>query len=128
MSSVEALSTLFTAKRTDLSVETLVVPQEVLQGETLPTNITGVWSFTRVKQHVCIEASLERKPSVTLRTVERLLCVRPMHSLVGFELQQLGEGFPAVFAAQRMLVLTMTVLLHSASMGLGLYNTFGSSG
>lgn len=44
--SVEALTALFTAKRPDLSVETLVVPQELLQGETLPTNITGVWSLT----------------------------------------------------------------------------------
>lgn len=44
--SVEALSTLFAAKWPDLSVETLVVPQELLQGETLPTDITGVWSLT----------------------------------------------------------------------------------
>lgn len=59
MGSVEALSTLFTAKRPDLSVETLVVPQELLQGETLPTNVTGVRSLAGMKQHVCIEASLE---------------------------------------------------------------------
>lgn len=57
--SIEALSALFTAKRPHLSVETLVVPQQLLQGETLSTNITGVWSLTCVKQHVCIEASLE---------------------------------------------------------------------
>lgn len=59
MGSVEALTTLFTAKRADLSVETLVVPQQLLKSETLPTDITGVWSLTCMKQHVCIEASLE---------------------------------------------------------------------
>lgn len=81
-----------------------------------------------MKQHVCVEAALERKASATLRAVEGLLCVCPVDGLVGFELQQLAEGFPAVFAAQRLLVLTRTLLLRSASMGLGLYNTFRSSG
>lgn len=58
--------------------------------------------------------------------MEGLLSIRPMDDLVGFELQHLGEGFPAVFAAQRLLVLTL--LLHSTSMGPGLYNTFRSGG
>lgn len=48
--SVEALTALFTAKRPDLGVETLVVPQELLQGETLPTNITAVWSLTCIRE------------------------------------------------------------------------------
>ncbi len=81
-----------------------------------------------MKQHVCIEASLERKASATLRAVEGLLCIGPVDGLVGFELQQLGEGFPAVFAAQRLLVLTLTLLLRSAPMGLGLCNTPRSGG
>lgn len=75
-----------------------------------------------MKQHVCVEASLERKALVTLGTVERFLCVRSMDGLVGFELLQLGESFPAVFAAQRLLVLT----LRSTSVGLELHNAFGS--
>lgn len=79
-----------------------------------------------MKQHVRIEASLERKASATLRAVEGLLCVGPVDGLVGFELQQLGEGFPAVFAAQRLLV--RTLLLRSTSMRLGLYNAFRSDG
>lgn len=44
--SVETLSAHFTAKRPDLSMETLVVPQQLLQGETLSTNVTDVWSLT----------------------------------------------------------------------------------
>lgn len=46
VSSIKTLSTLFTAERPDLGVESLVVPQELLQGETFPTDITGVWSLT----------------------------------------------------------------------------------
>lgn len=51
-----------------------------------------------------------------------------MDGLVGFQLQQLGEGFSAVFAAQRLLVLAVTLLLCSTSMGLGLCDTFRSGG
>lgn len=47
---------------------------------------------------------------------------------MGFELQQLGESFPAVFAAQRLLVLTLTLLLCSASEDLWLRSTFRSGG
>lgn len=79
-----------------------------------------------MKQHVCIEATLDCKASPTLRADEGLLCVRLVDGLVGFELQPFGEGLPAVFAAQRLLGLT--VLLHSTSIGLGLYNTFRSGG
>lgn len=46
VSSIKTLSTLFTAERPDVGVESLVVPQELLQGETFPTDITGVWSLT----------------------------------------------------------------------------------
>lgn len=81
-----------------------------------------------MKQHVCIEASLEREASATLRTVEGLLSGGAMDSLVGFELQQLGEGFPAVFAAQRLLVLTLTLLPGSSPRGLELYSTLRSGG
>ena len=52
VSSVETLSTLLTAKWPDLSVETLVVPQELLQGETFPTDITGVRSLTCGRKHI----------------------------------------------------------------------------
>lgn len=79
-----------------------------------------------MKQHVCTEASLERKASATLRAVERLLSARSMDGLVGFELQQLGEGFPAVFAAQRLLVLTLILLLRSGPRGVELHGTFTS--
>lgn len=81
-----------------------------------------------MKQYVRIEASLERKASATLRAAEGLLSVGSMDSLVGFELQQLGEGFPAVFAAQRLLVLTPSLLLRSAPSRLELYSTFRSGG
>lgn len=81
-----------------------------------------------MKQHVRIEASLERKASATLRAAEGLLSVRSVDSLVGFELQQLGEGFPAVFAAQRLLFLTLSLLLRSAPSRLELYSTFRSGG
>lgn len=47
---------------------------------------------------------------------------------MGFELQQLGESFPAVFAAQRLLVLTLALLLCSASKDLRLRGTFRSVG
>lgn len=80
-----------------------------------------------MKQHVCTEASLERKASATLRAVEGLLSARFMDGLVGFELQQLGEGFPAVFAAQRLLVLTLILLLRSGPR-VELHGTFTSVG
>lgn len=44
--SVEALPAQLTAKLPNLGVKTLVAPQELLQGETLPTDVTGIWSFT----------------------------------------------------------------------------------
>lgn len=83
-------------------------------------------SLTCMKQHVCVEAALEGKPSATLGAVEGLLSARLVDGLVGFELQQLGEGFPAVFAAQRLL--TLTRLLHLALAGLGLCKPFRSGG
>ena len=43
--SVEALPALLTAKRPDVGVESLVVPQQMLQGETFTTHITGVGSL-----------------------------------------------------------------------------------
>lgn len=64
--SIEALAALFAAKRPDLSVETLVVPQQLLQGETLPTNITGVWSLTCVReQHSKVNMAL-RAPLINI--------------------------------------------------------------
>lgn len=51
-----------------------------------------------------------------------------MDGLVGFELQQLDEGFPAVFAAQSLLGLTLTLLLGSTSTGRGLYHMRRSGG
>ena len=48
--SVESLAALFTAKRPDLTVVTHVVPQQLLQGETLPTNITDMWSLTCLRE------------------------------------------------------------------------------
>lgn len=72
------------------------------------------------------EASLERKASATLRTLEGFFRARPVDGLVGFELQQLGERFPAVFAAQRLLLLTL--LLCLSLVGLSLCNTLGSGG
>lgn len=71
-----------------------------------------------MKQHVRIEGSLVREASTTLRAVEGLLGGGSMDSLVGFEQQQLGEAFPAVFAAQRLLVLTLALFPHSALRGL----------
>lgn len=85
-------------------------------------------SLTCMKQHVCVEAALEGKPSATLGAVEGLLSVCLVDDLVGFELQQLGEGFPAVFAAQRLLALTLARLLCSTLAGLGLGNSFRSRG
>lgn len=81
-----------------------------------------------MKQHVCIEGSLEREAPTTLRAVEGLLSGGSMDSLVGFEQQQLGEGFPAVFAAQRLLVLTRALFPHSALRGLELHSTLRSGG
>jgi len=82
----------------------------------------GIATLTRVKQLVRIEASLEREASAALRAVEELLGVGPVDGLVGLKLQQLGEGFPAVFAAQRLLdltlTLTLTLPLHSFPVGL----------
>lgn len=40
---------------------------------------------------------------------------------MGFELQQLGEGFPAMFAAQGLRLLAKTVFLPSAPRTLELY-------
>lgn len=111
--SVEALPALLTAERPDLGVQALVVPQQLLQSEALPTNITGVWSLTCMKQHVSVEAPLEGEASATLRAAERLLCVGPVRSLVGLQVQQLGERLPAESAAQRLLVLVL--LLRSTS-------------
>lgn len=46
VSSVETFPTLLTVKWPDLGVEALVVPQQLLQGEALPTDITCVWPHT----------------------------------------------------------------------------------
>ena len=81
-----------------------------------------------MKQLVSVEASLEGEASATLGAVEGLLCACPVDGLVGFELQQLGEGFPALFAAQRLFPLTLTLPRGSNKMGLGLYDTFRSGG
>ena len=75
---------------------------------------------------MCVEAALEREASAALRTVEGFLCVGPVDGLVSFELQQLGEGFPAVSAAQRLLV--RTLFICSTSLELGLEDTFRSRG
>ena len=77
-----------------------------------------------MKQHVSVEAPLEGKASAALRAVEGFLCVGSMDGLVGFELQQLGEGLPAVFAAQRLVPLA----LCSNVMRLGLRDGFRSGG
>lgn len=74
------------------------------------------------------EAALEGESSATLRAVERFFCACPVDGLVGFELQQLREGFPAVFAAQSLLALTLALPLRSASTGPGLHHTFGPTG
>lgn len=81
-----------------------------------------------MKQQVCIEGSLEREAFSTLRAVEGLLGGGSMDSLVGFEQQQLGEAFPAVFAAQRLLVLTLAPFPRSALRGLELHSTLRSGG
>lgn len=44
-------------------------------------------TLTHVKQHVRIEASLEREASAALGAVEGLLGVGPVDGLVGLELQ-----------------------------------------
>lgn len=49
--SLKALPALFTAERPHLSMETLVVPQELLQGETFPTDVAGMWSLTCILEH-----------------------------------------------------------------------------
>lgn len=54
-----------------------------------------------MQQHVSVEAPLEGEASAALGAEERLLRVGFVDGLVGFQLQQLGEGFPAVLAAQR---------------------------
>lgn len=70
------------------------------------------------------EASLEGKASAALDALEGLLGVGPpVHRLLRFELQQLGEGLPALFAAQRL-----ALLLRCSLLGLGLHSTFGPSG
>lgn len=46
VSPVETFPTLFTVKWTDFSVETLMVPQQLLKSEALPTDITHVGSHT----------------------------------------------------------------------------------
>lgn len=74
-----------------------------------------------MKHHVCTEAVLKRKPSATLGTMEGLLCTRSMDSQVGSELQQLGEGLPAVSAAQRMLLTAATAFIAFAPRTLELY-------
>lgn len=47
-------------------------------------------------------------------TMEGLLCARSVDSQVGSELQRLGEGLPAVSAAQRMLLTAATAFLAFA--------------
>lgn len=49
--SLKALPTLFTVEQPHLGMETLVVPQEPLQGETFPTDVTGMWSLTCIWEH-----------------------------------------------------------------------------
>lgn len=84
-----------------------------------------VSTLTRVKQLVRVEASLEGEASAALGAVEGLLGVGPVDGLVGLELQQLGEGFAAVFAAQR----ARTLSLRSAPPGLwGLCGALGPGG
>lgn len=46
VSSVETFPTLLTVKWADFSVETLMVPQQLLKSEALPTDITRVGSHT----------------------------------------------------------------------------------
>lgn len=72
--------------------------------------------LTSMQKQVCIEAALEGKPSSTLSTVKGLFNSCSMDGLVGFELQQIAEGFLAVFTAQGLL--TLAALLHSASVRL----------
>lgn len=67
-----------------------------------------------MKQHVRIQAPLEGEAPPTLRTLKRLLHVGPMDSLVGFELEDLGKCFPAVLAAQGLLVLPLIGSLQSS--------------
>lgn len=49
--SLKALPALFTAEQPHLSMETLVAPQELLQGEAFPTDVTGMWSLTCTWEH-----------------------------------------------------------------------------
>lgn len=63
-----------------------------------------------MNQHVSTEASLEGEATPTLGADEGLLCVGTVHGLVGFQQQQLAEGFPAEFAAGKLLLLTLKVL------------------
>ena len=72
-------------------------------------------SLTCMQQHMCVQTALESEAPPTLRAVERLLRVCSVHSLMGFELDELGEGLLAVLTAQRLLARTL------ATTGLGLY-------
>lgn len=55
-----------------------------------------------VEQHVRVQASLEGEAPPTLATLERLLRLCPVDGLMRSELEDLGEGFPAGRAAQRL--------------------------
>lgn len=46
VSSVETFPTLPAAEGARASVETLMVPQQLLESEALPTDLTRVWSHT----------------------------------------------------------------------------------
>ena len=101
---VEALAALVAAKGPQPCVEPLMVPQQLLEGETLPADVAGVRALARVQQQVRVQAALEGEAPPTLRTQEGL--VRgSVERLVGLELKELAEGLPAVFAAQLGLVL-----------------------
>lgn len=101
--------------RLHLQLESAAAPPSCLRTER---------PLTCVQQHVSVEASLEGEASAALSAVEGLLCARPVDRHVGFELQQLGEGLPAQFAAQRLL---HDLLIHSTVFR-GFHNALRSGG
>lgn len=73
-----------------------------------------------------VQAPLDGEAPPTLGTLERLLHVGPVDGLMRFELEDLGEGFPAVPAAQRLLLPPRVGSLRSSWRRPELEGPFGS--
>ena len=65
------------------------------------------------------EAAFEGEAPPTLKALEGLLGVGPVHRLVGLQLEPLAEGLVAVFTAQGLLALALPVPPGPPPPGLG---------